>query len=378
MTQRSLERQRWIWLRAAGALIASVGVSSLAAAQSECESDSDCGEGMICMDYGQAPCPARPPCEPGTDCPDIEWECPDVSFRSCVPGPCETDADCGDGLKCTAFEFAECSGSPGALPCDSDDEPCEFEEPEPVECTMGVTYECAPAWSGECEADADCGPGFTCTEAESCWCSAGSASEDGEDGPVTSECGCEPSGHFYCELNEVECDSDGDCESGLTCQELFDGHGTNCAVTEGPRPVTPADDGGDPDDPSVPDQDGEDDEGPFEEDPFICEPEVREPRSLCLPPNYLDHARDFGGVGIAESGSAVGSGPQGATNAPPPRASADTGAQAGDDSDGEAGAVGSGEGAGLLCAASPGVNAAGGLWLALAPALLWLRRREVR
>ena len=104
--------------------------------------------------------------------------------------------------------------------------------------------ECLECFAGQA-ASADCGPGFDCVEERWYTCSAEGGSDGSSDGvpdgigmadkPApsaggapdvdagtsdgSSSCTDEPSGYFYCQLQQVACESDSDCASGLTCQE---------------------------------------------------------------------------------------------------------------------------------------------------------------
>jgi MYXO-CTERM domain-containing protein len=240
-----------------------------ALAQSECESNDDCSAGMACEVVGTSGCPGAPECKPGEDCPDVE-PCESEEFMGCVPAPCETDADCGADMVCHTETWESCSGSAG-MSCDEEGN-CEIIEEEPV-CESGSESRCAYRWQEECEADADCGDGFTCEQREAgCDCAVsgggsvdpvpadmpmeggGSAGDPGTDeggmtdgdmaegsdgdaedppervAPDMVECDCgEPETIGMCIADEIECESNADCPESWTCEagpEVVCGGGT--------------------------------------------------------------------------------------------------------------------------------------------------------
>ena len=208
----------------------------------ECEVDTDCDGDLICeVTGGYGGCTA-PACAPGEECP--EPVCESFEVRSCVRPPCQSDADCGAGLRCVSDTVELCT--PCAVPpegepmspdcgdcttetytecvpklctddadcedpnlvcipntwesCSQDDVACAPGEdcivPEPVCETESVSY-CGPKYLGPCEVAADCGEGFDCVAEESCGCSGsgGSSSSDGsaEPPPNPSEPAPDPS-----------------------------------------------------------------------------------------------------------------------------------------------------------------------------------------
>jgi hypothetical protein len=245
----------------------------------ECTDNEDCPKGTACEVVASSDCVTPDiDCVDGSDCPAPE-PCESEEIKACVPGPCDTDADCGDGLVCFEQTYEECSGGGGSTDCPPDEE-CVAPEMEPAECTTHTDRFCAPPWVGGCEVDADCGAGFTCDEIESCGCtgSAGSAGDPGagaggassEDPvpPEESDCSCEKTGEFYCHLTETECGTASDCPADFTCEANPNGG----VCTSGP--------------------DGE--------EPTCTEPD---PAKICMPPYW-----DLGYYGVdsyaaAESGS---------------------------------------------------------------------------
>lgn len=244
----------------------------------ECGSDADCGEGLVCEVTGASGCDCA---APSPDDPSGEREacsCDPVEYRSCVPGPCQTNADCGAGLVCATYE-QPCAST--ALPCTPDG---YCPEPEPCEAT--TISVCAPQWVLPCETAADCGAGFECEASEICSCSAGTNSTEpaqggGSDGgapqdalPETprepeADCTCEPSGTNHCVAVEVACDDASACPAGWTCERMM--YDTPCAIPE------PADDGGAEFAP--PDSE--------EKNPCAAEP-APPSQGVCYPPHSVD------------------------------------------------------------------------------------------
>ena len=128
---------------------------------------------------------------------------------------------------------------------------CDVEATEP-ECETFTESYCVPDWVGPCEADADCGEGFKCVAAEQCECSAGGAvptepaSDPLPDGgtpepvPVPEPvCECQPTGEKYCEPEEIPCEAAADCPDGWTC-EVSSAESAPCIDPgDGSEPVCP-------------------------------------------------------------------------------------------------------------------------------------------
>ena len=249
----------------------------------DCTSDAECPDGYACI---QETVEACYDCEAGTECPP----CMSESFSYCEPPPpeqCGSDADCAEGDICVSYVFESCSGStsPGVAPaCDPDDETCadpapvEPEEPVNSECTTESESYCVPPYVAPCEADLDCGPGFTCETIEICECSVSvgggttSSGEPGSEVPAEEpDCTCAPSDEAFCKLIEVTCDTDAECADGLLCVE----------APPQPMPAIAC--------------------APDTECPDLVAPE---PESFCAPDDYVGWGGAAGGVDRASEVSA--------------------------------------------------------------------------
>jgi MYXO-CTERM domain-containing protein len=323
---------------------------------------------------GEQTCPKNYECasEPNA-CPDIacaEADCAPCTGTTqyCAPLPCESDADCADDMVCYKQTQETC---PTAPPCAKG---ADCAAPADTACTSETISACVPRYLAPCQADADCGVGFTCEEEQECSCSGGSASgsagsgnasgegsspapaadggaadpvppadgtppADGGSAMLPPDCSCQPSGTKACNLKAVACSVDQGCPAGWTCGENPSG-----VCSSGP-------------------------------DGSSC---TADPPKICLPP-YSNlslgrggHAEDGSGTGVAIGGSAgapSGTGGDVATpDVPTPNdgSKASPSAPAGDESDSGC-AVGHARG---------GANGSFGL-LALAFAgLAGLRRRR--
>lgn len=230
------------------------GYSGQAAA---CETDEDCGAGYVCVthEWEEMDCDyTMPDCEDGDDdcLEEAERSMEDCETRTvaesfCERAPCETDADCGEAMVCIEHVDEWCTGSAMEV-CDETGEQCEIIEEE-EECGTEVHRECGYPYEGDCEQDADCGPGFSCIPREICSCSGtdmdteGMDDEedmgsDGDEGipPMPEEdpgepapgdegsppdCTCAPTDVNYCELQQIDCETDADCPAGLLCSPAY-------------------------------------------------------------------------------------------------------------------------------------------------------------
>jgi MYXO-CTERM domain-containing protein len=224
-------------------LIASAGF----AASQECETDSDCSEGLECVVVGATSCAGAPPCPEGEDCPDPP-ECEPEEFKECVEAPitCETDADCPDFLRCVG-------GGPSVICTVSSDgeEDCEeVSEEEGLSCQF-VQIDCAT--------NSDCPTDFECTAIPSACPSI--ACPEGEECP---EAECDEEERFACLPREIECETTSDCPAEWTCQSFETAcTGEDSALIEENEPRDP--------------------EGDVEE--VDCE-EEEEAYSACIPPGF--------------------------------------------------------------------------------------------
>lgn len=209
-----------------------------------CASDADCDEGYVCVASPVA-C-AEPACPEGPEgdaCRETSTStCDDAqSGGFCVedfrPATCDTDADCSEGDVCERFVYEECSGAVEPCAVDSsgnvqcDDPPMGPDE----ECRVVEEAYCIPRYAASCEADEDCGPGFTCEALETCACSGSSGTMEGGEGDEDSpegtfeECVCEPSDERYCALQELPCTSTEECPAGLECVIGY-GNTSSCSI----------------------------------------------------------------------------------------------------------------------------------------------------
>jgi hypothetical protein len=210
---------------------------------STCQVNADCQMGFECTVVGASACGGAAPaptCPPGETCEPAPMPEPCVSmeYRACTPARCMSDSDCAAGMVCHSYT-TPCASIGCACPSNVPDCDCG---PVP-ECTPETFSMCTPQYALPCEAAADCGPGFTCEEQQSCGCSGseggGSEPTPGEDAaplppegmagapaempeptdPLPPDCSCEPSGVSACIPQEIVCDDASDCPSGWICQQ---------------------------------------------------------------------------------------------------------------------------------------------------------------
>lgn len=235
-------------------------------AQSECKVDTDCEKGLICQVTAISSCPgtatptpASPAlpadCDAGTcgakpaaDPPAVIAPCTPQEYRSCVPGPCMSDSDCGEGLVCHERRRGSCVTA-GAPACEPGFKCPEMTPPKPV-CTETVDHICVPRSLLPCEQATECGVGFTCEPQDRCGCSGssmGGAGGAAASAPVKApaqdagvpadpdasvpdpgaadrafvpppDCACEPTPEKYCKVIETACKQDSDCPNLWTCK----------------------------------------------------------------------------------------------------------------------------------------------------------------
>lgn len=199
------------------AAVMTLAVAGQARAYVECEVDADCVDGFRCEVMEVETCTDIAPCPEGEECPEPDpIPCETETFGMCVPAPCATDADCGEGLQCLAVTYDDCPAEDVADPC-IDPECGMPAPPEEPECEEVVEYMCLPTFMAPCETAADCGAGFECVADEICECS-GEVPADPEEPTPEPECTCEPTGASSCSPLEVECSADTDCVEGWTCE----------------------------------------------------------------------------------------------------------------------------------------------------------------
>jgi len=366
------------WLGLVAGVVA-LGWAVPASAQ-ECADDAGCPKGFTCEVSESTAC-VDVACPEGDDsCEAREAECTVEEYRSCVSIDCSADSDCADGMVCETIQHERCStpgapADPGGAEPAPDDAPDSDDgaDPAPPEssCEVEERNYCVPRYVLPCEADADCGPGFTCAASEVCACSGGGSSsgssttggsagmpeppddagdaerpaeplpegeDDGVDGTDES-CVCEP-GPLSCQLVITECAASSDCPSGMTCEDNPEG---SCSVSS----------------------DGEEE----------C---VTDPEKICLPP-YIDLV---GGSGIAtdveedRGSSGSGEGPIDDPEDPQVGAPGETDDD-GNAADGSDDGSASGGGCSVGAAGAP-TGAWTSLALALGAAVLGRRRRSAR
>lgn len=259
MKKRNLTRYSWFYIWCA------LFVVSTTARAQDCETDDDCLKGYACAQDVYQTCSA-PVCPEGEKC-IYEPECEQQEYKSCQPLPCISDDECAEDMVCLTETYERCSTSGGS--CDEEGNCFAAEEPS---CETITESGCVPRYEAPCEQDADCGEGFNCVEQESCWCqgstgtfsgaggSSGSSGEAdveplpdierpgiqdaGADEPapppdqeeseqyadpdggidqediVETDCGCEKTGEFRCEMKDIACESADDCPERWSCEAL--------------------------------------------------------------------------------------------------------------------------------------------------------------
>ena len=230
-------------LQQALTLLLFTSVPHLATAQDNaCADDSDCDQGFTCESLGFGLCPEISCLAGDEDC--LANACESEETSACQPiTDCSSDDQCAEGYVCAEQVRVECVDAKNESCTDGEsDEECAARQREQAEsaCTETKVNECTPQWAGECATDSDCGAGFNCELAMNCQCSGSSASApstgggdsadggtadvdpDELDGPVIEpdqDCSCTPEDYGFCQLKDLPCTEDSDCDDGLVCNE---------------------------------------------------------------------------------------------------------------------------------------------------------------
>lgn len=292
-----------LYLRTASTLAAYAAFAMTANAQPpEPCGDDVCPVGYSCELTTYETCSGCAPSLPDEPSECAEVECQTVSYESCQRAACETDEDCGDVMKCHSFVSISVPAAPAPCPPGV---ACDPIEPAPP--PERVEYkQCTPPSELPCEVNTDCGEGYDCVPAVSCGCGSTPAPSPGQPAPDAppsdlaapppgelplppdqggggggsqpnppDDCTCEPSGTNYCQMQQLNCDTDSDCPTDWTCLEgpsscWADSEGNSgceqgaaqCYPSYQPGPAIPPNPGGTP-----PSGEGEDDGAPVPTSP---------------------------------------------------------------------------------------------------------------
>jgi len=169
-----------------------------------CSSDSDCADGMACHTQTVENCDTAPPCAAGQDCAATDTTCQPVTYSACVPQyvlPCQADADCGVGFTCVEEQDCACAGSSGSGTASSGSSGSSGGEPTPA-ADGGAAPDPADAGSADPALPPDPAP-----------------PPDQLPVPPSDGCTCTPSGTMACNLKVIACSVDQGCPTGWTCGE---------------------------------------------------------------------------------------------------------------------------------------------------------------
>jgi MYXO-CTERM domain-containing protein len=262
--------------------IASLGFLALAFAASparaqDCKADTDCKKGFYCELTIATPPPTEPAptCAPGSKCP-VSDPVPTTNIVApgtvpaqmtgiCREAPCTADTDCGAGMICHTDTIQACSGgSTGVAPACPPNADCLVAKPVPATdpvCTETKVSTCMYKWQLPCNADADCGAGFTCQPTVTGSCSGGSGTatpgstgtasgggtasgtggSTGSTGaaaptfvPPPDSCTTTSSFPGYCAPKATTCTVTADCPTDWTCEASATGRDATTTNTSGP------------------------------------------------------------------------------------------------------------------------------------------------
>jgi hypothetical protein len=214
-----------------------VAVAGQASAQEAC-GETTCPRGFTCQAV-PTPCPLIA-CLDGQSCP----VCTPQTSYVCAPADCASDSDCGAEMVCAGFESTQCPTTPPTPACAPNTDCSAPETKTPANwsttCTTTTSHQCAPRWQLPCRVSADCGPGFTCQEQQSCGCSGGGATGAGTTTPSSTppaatgdptppDCTCTGTGTSACVAIPEVCATDASCLPGWTCQAVPSASG--CSVS---------------------------------------------------------------------------------------------------------------------------------------------------
>jgi hypothetical protein len=224
------------WLLSFGLLGVAVAEPAWAAPVEGC--DLECPLGTTCQ-FAPFACALISCPEDNPDCVVCDDEGPGTPY--CGYAACETDSDCGDSMKCVDNGFECASGerataAPAIAPAAGDADEPRANLPAPPACEQRVVRQCTPRWQLPCATDSDCGAGFRCEETESCSVPPYDPSS-GE--PPSSEVTCAPSGTFACKLIETACDTEAECPADFVCVD--NPNGTCSASSDGQTQCEPGD-----------------------------------------------------------------------------------------------------------------------------------------
>jgi MYXO-CTERM domain-containing protein len=220
--------------------------SGAAHAGPSCSKNSDCLKGFLCQTSSAVACPEIA-CAPNEPC--IPPVCDTTPVSACVPGPCSADSDCATGMACVAQ--AQNCATPATPPCAAG-ATCPTVVVDAGACGSTVK-QCIPRYDLPCQADSDCGSGFTCKADQECGC-AGSGGTSGtgsppvgtttttgagapdqpapavDGGAAPPSCSCTNLPTSHCEINVINCQATGDCPAQWSCVAPPSA-ATGCAVS---------------------------------------------------------------------------------------------------------------------------------------------------